>query len=80
MNIIEIDFEKGVVKSDFYRWEIVSNNNDKFLLLQRKESGRFRAAEADVARKQLFEVKEITYRGPRGDIFIFDPETGVMKL
>lgn len=80
MNIIEIDYQQGKVKSDFYTWEIVSNNDNKFLLLQRNDNGRYRAAEADVARKQMFEIKEISYRGPNGDIFAFDPETGIVRL
>ena len=52
MNIINIDFEKGTVQSDFFHWKIISNNDNKFLLLQREESGRFHAAEADVKKKQ----------------------------
>ena len=48
MNIINIDYEKGTVQSDFFLWQIVSNNNNKFLLLQREDNGRFHAAEADV--------------------------------
>ena len=31
MNIINIDYEKGTVQSDFFVWEIISNNNNKFL-------------------------------------------------
>ena len=53
MNIINIDYEKGTVQSDFFHWKIVSNNDNKFLLLQREESGRFHAAEADVKKKQI---------------------------
>ena len=60
MNIISIDYEKGTVQSDFFHWKIVSNNDNKFLLLQREESGRFHAAEADVKMKQIWEVKEIS--------------------
>jgi len=80
MNIIEIDFEKSVVRSDYKEWEIISNNNNQYLLLQREESGRFHAAEAEVKRKQMFEVKEIAYRGPNGETFVFDPESGIMKI
>ncbi len=80
MNIIDLDYEKGVVKTDFYTWQIVSNNDNKFLLLQREEKGQFHAAEADVKKKQLWEVKEISYRGPEGATYIFDEETGVDKL
>ena len=80
MNIIDIDYETGVVQTDFYTWQIVSNNDNKFLLLQREEKGQFHAAEADVKKKQLWEVKEISYRGPDGATYIFDEETGVDKL
>ncbi len=80
MNIIDLDYEKGVVQTDFYTWQIVSNNDNKFLLLQREEKGQFHAAEADVKKKQLWEVKEISYRGPDGATYIFDEETGVDKL
>ncbi len=80
MNIIDIDYEKGRVRSDFFSWEIVSNNENKFLLLQRNDGGRFRAAEADVKKKQLWEVKEIHYKGPDGEAFFYDEDTGVCKL
>ncbi len=80
MNIIEIDYEKKFVKSDFFTWEIISNNNNKFLLLQREDNGVYHAAEADVKMKQLWEVKEIAYRGPDGRTYFFDEETGVTKL
>ena len=80
MNIIKINYEKGTVQSDFFLWEIVSNNNNKFLLLQRKENGRFHAAEADVKAKQIWEVKEISYRGPGGDTFFYDENSGIIKV
>ena len=80
MNIINIDYEKGTVQSDFFHWKIVSNNNNKFLLLQREENGRFHAAEADVKMKQIWEVKEISYRGPNGDSFFYDEERGIIKV
>ena len=80
MNIINIDYEKGTVQSDFFHWKIVSNNNNKFLLLQREENGRFHAAEADIKMKQIWEVKEISYRGPNGDSFFYDEESGIIKV
>ena len=80
MNIINIDYEKGTVQSDFFHWKIVSNNNNKFLLLQREENGRFHAAEADVKMKQIWEVKEISYRGPNGDSFFYDEKSGILKV
>ena len=80
MNIISIDYEKGTVQSDFFHWKIVSNNNNKFLLLQREENGRFHAAEADVKMKQIWEVKEISYRGPNGDSFFYDEDSGSIKV
>jgi hypothetical protein len=80
MNIINIDYEKGTVQSDFFHWKIVSNNDNKFLLLQREESGRFHAAEADVKKKQIWEVKEISYRGPDGSTFFYDEDSGIVKV
>ena len=80
MNIINIDYEKGTVQSDFFHWKIVSNNDNKFLLLQREESGRFHAAEADVKKKQIWEVNEISYRGPNGDPFFYDEDSGIIKV
>ncbi len=80
MNIISIDYEKGTVQSDFFHWKIVSNNNNKFLLLQREDNGRFHAAEADVKMKQIWEVKEINYRGPDGDAFFYDEDSGIIKV
>ena len=80
MNIININYEKGTVQSDFFLWEIVSNNNNKFLLLQREQNGRFHAAEADVKAKQIWEVKEISYRGPNGDTFFYDENSGIIKV
>ncbi len=80
MNIISIDYEKGTVQSDYHEWEIVSNNKNEFLLLQRKDKGRFHAAEADVKRKHIWEVKEITYRAPEGESFYFDEDSGVVKI
>ena len=80
MNIKEIDYEKGTVLSDYKTWTIVSNTNNKFLLLQREENGRFHAAEADVKRKQLFEVKEIAHRGPNGEVYAFEPDSGIIEI
>jgi hypothetical protein len=80
MNIISIDYEKGVVRSDFLQWRIVSNNYNKFLLLEREENGRYHAAEADVQKKQMFEVKEITYKGPNGEVFALDPDSGIVRI
>jgi hypothetical protein len=80
MNIINIDFEKGTVRSDFFNWEIVSNNNNKFLLLQREKNGRYHAAEADVKMKQIWEVKEISYRGPDGSTFFYDEDSGIVEV
>ena len=79
MNIININYEKGTVQSDFFLWEIVSNNNN-FLLLQREQNGKFHAAEADVKAKQIWEVKEISYRGPNGDTFFYDENSGIIKV
>ncbi|MCH8156370.1 MAG: hypothetical protein IID18_01230 [Nitrospinae bacterium] len=80
MNIIDIDYKKGTLQSDYYTWQIVANDNNKFLLLQRDDNGRYRAAEADVKKKHLWEVKEISFRGPEGDTYFFDEETGVDKV
>ena len=81
MNIISVDYEKKILKSDYYTWEIISNNDNKTLLLQREENGVFHAAEADIKKKDLWEVvDEISYRGPNGDMFFFDEETGISKL
>ncbi len=80
MNITHIDFEKGTVQSDFFNWEIISNNNNKFLLLQREDKGHFHAAEADVKMKQIWEVKAISYRGPDGDTFFYDEESGIVQV
>ena len=80
MNILDIDFEKGIVKSDYKEWQIFSNDNNQFLLLQRQENGRYHVAEADVKKKHLWEVKEINYRDPEGGTFIFDEETGITHI
>ena len=80
MNIIDIEWENKIVKSEFYEWNIVSNNNNLHLLLQRQANDRFHAAEADVKRKHIWEVKEIGYRAPEGELYIFDEETGLSKL
>jgi len=80
MNIIDIDFDKGIVKSDYKDWQIVSNDSNQFLLLQRQETGRYHVAEADVKKKHLWEVKEINYRDPEGGTFVFDEETGVTHI
>lgn len=80
MNIIDIDYEKGIVKSDFKEWQIVCNNSNEHLLLQREENGQFHAAEADVKKKHLWEVKELTFRAPEGKIFVFDEDSGITQL
>ena len=80
MNIINIDYEKNTVRSDYHDWKIVSNNNNELLLLQREENGRFHAAEADVDKKQIWEVVEITYRSPDGGSFFFDEESGIVRI
>lgn len=80
MNIINIDYDKGIVESDFKAWSIVANDNNKYLLLQREENGRFHAAEADVKKKQLWEVKEINYRDPEGGNYVFDPDSGIIHI
>ena len=80
MNIIDIDYDKGIVKSDFYEWHIVCNDANKFLLLQRESNGRFHAAEADVKQKHIWEVKEITFRAPEGEIYVFEEDSGIIKL
>ena len=67
MNIINIDYEKGVVQSDFYEWQIVCN-------------GRFHAAEADIKKNHIWEVKEITFRAPEGEIYVLEEDTGIIKL
>ena len=48
--------------------------------MQREENGRFHAAEADVKAKQIWEVKEISYRGPDGDTFFYDEESGIIQV
>ncbi len=68
MNIINIDYEAGTVQSDFFNWKIVSNNNNKFLLLP------------DVKMKQIWEVKEISYRGPNGDSYFYDEDSGIIQV
>ncbi|NIQ02468.1 MAG: hypothetical protein GWM98_20550 [Nitrospinaceae bacterium] len=80
MNLIDIDYDKGIVKSDFFEWQIVFNENNKYLLLQREDKGKFRAAEADVKKKQIWEVSEITYHSPDGDLYVFEEDTGISKL
>ena len=80
MNIISIDWDKKIVKSDFQEWEIVSSNDDKHLLCQRCENGRYRAAEADVKKMHIWEVKEITYQAPLGEKFFFDQDSGIIQL
>lgn len=80
MNIIDIDYDTGIVKSDFKDWRIVCNDANKFLLLQREENGRFHAAEADVKKKHIWEVKEITFRAPEGEKYVFDQDSGIIKL
>ena len=80
MNIIHIDYEKKTLRSDYFIWEIVANDKNKFLLLQREDNGRYHAAEADVKKKHLWEVKEISIRGPEGNPYYFDEETGIDKI
>ncbi len=80
MNIINIDYDNETLQSDYFIWKIVANDKNKFLLLQREDNGRYHAAEADVKKKHLWEVKEISFRGPDGDTYFFDEETGVDKL
>ena len=53
MNIINIDYEKKILRSDFFTWQIIANDKNKFLLLQREDNGRYHAAEADVKKKHL---------------------------
>jgi hypothetical protein len=93
MDILEIDYDKNVVIADYRGviesfdpnsnarvWKIISNTENKFLLLEREENGVFHVAEADVRKKELFEVLEIGYRGPNGETFFFDQETGIDKI
>jgi hypothetical protein len=80
MNILDIDWDNNKVKSDFQEWDIVSNNANKFLLCQREENGRYRAAEADVKMMHIWEVKEIRYEAPGGEKFVFDEDSGLLKL
>ncbi len=80
MNILSIDYDKGTVQSDYKVWQIVSNNNNEHLLCQREENGKFHVAEAEVKRKQMFEVKEISYLGPNGETFFLDPDSGVIQI
>ena len=80
MNIINIDYEKKILRSDFFTWQIIANDKNKFLLLQREDNGRYHAAEADVKKKHLWEVKEITLRGPEGDTYFFDEEIEIDKI
>jgi len=79
MNILNIDWEKKIVKSDFQEWEIVSKN-ENLLLCQRCENGRYRLAEADVKLMHIWEVKEITYQAPQGEKYFFDEESGIIQL
>ena len=93
MDILEIDYDKNVVIADYRgviesfdphnnarEWKIISNTENKYLLLEREDNGVFHAAEADVRKKELFEVLEIGYRGPNGETFFFDQETGIDKI
>ena len=93
MDILEIDFDKGIVVADYRgdidtfdphnkarEWRIVSNTDNQFLLLEREENGVFHAAEAEVRKKELFEVLEIGYRGPNGETYFFDPKIGIDKI
>ena len=45
-----------------------------------EDNGRYHAAEADVKKQHLWEVKEISFRGPAGDTYFFDEETGIDKV
>ena len=80
MNIIDINYEEGVLRSDYFTWKIVANDNNKFLLLQRRGKDRYHAAEADVKKKHLWEIKEISFRGPNGETYFFGEETGIDKI
>ena len=93
MVILDYDLEKRELRSlfsttvesfdankDYKTWKIVSNNNNEFLLLEREENGTFHAAEADLKKKHIFEVREVSYRGPNGEVFVFDPKTGILKI
>ena len=80
MNIIDINYEEGVLRSDYFTWKIVANDNNKFLLLQRIGKGCYHAAEADVKKKHLWEVKEISFRGSNGETYFFGEETGIDKI
>ena len=73
--------EKFDVNQDHQVWKIVSNNETtQQMLLEREENGRFHAGEADLKKKQIFEVREVSYRGPNGEVFVFDPDSGVIKV
>lgn len=94
MVILDYDLEKAELRSlfsttvekfnanqDHQVWKIISNNNStKQMLLEREENGRFHAGEADLKKNQVFEVREISYRGPNGEVFVFDPESGIIKV
>ena len=54
MNIIDIDYEKETLKSDFFTWQIVANDKNQFLLLQREENGRYLAADGAVKKKNIW--------------------------
>tara|TARA_B100000686_G_scaffold345669_1_gene430687 strand:+ start:1153 stop:1434 length:282 start_codon:yes stop_codon:yes gene_type:complete len=93
MEILDYDLEKGELRSlfsttvekfdttkDFQTWKIISNNQNQQVLLEREENGRFHAAEGDLRRKQIHEVREVSYRGPNGEVFVFDEDSGVIKI
>ena len=73
--------EKFNANQDHQVWKIVSNNqNTQQMLLEREEKGRFHAGEADLSKNQVFEVREVSYRGPNGEVFVFDPDSGIIKV
>ena len=93
MEILDYDLEKRELRSlfsttvekfdtakDFQTWEIISTNQNQQVLLQREESGRFHAAEGDLRRKQIHEVREVSYRGPNGEVYVFDEDSGIIKI
>ena len=93
MEILDYDLEKGELRSlfsttvekfdtatDFQTWKIISSNQNKQLLLEREENGRFHAAEGDLVKKQIFEVREVSYRGPNGEVYVFDEKSGIIKI
>ena len=66
MNIINIDYEKQTLQSDFFSWQIIANDKNKFLLLQREEKGRYHAAEADVKKNTSGKLRRYHSAVPKG--------------